>query len=417
MVATLKIRRVKCDEGRPICARCKTFGVKCDGYPLAAKVPPKATSQCRQLLLPKLAKVNVPSVLKRLSIIDFDNDNEKIYFLLFQEKTSNDIAPYFDQEAWRRLILQSCHIPSIRYGVLAIVALDRITMDALDHRHLSLDSVNGTTFGVHHRMAIKQYTKAIKSMRDAITGGNQDLRITLIACLLTAVFEAFHGNYSLANAQVRIGVDLLYEWKATFPKNRFTLGHESPNPNVIETDLCQTFGRLELTTVYPDDTVPLERHEARKSHEAEILRSMPEVFNSLQEARVYLEVLLRRLEHYYYALGVWPTETVFTDSPIDGESHRNLVCHTDKYGIPSEEPLEAQSQRFIPVRITTMPSLATPTYTTTLPMKVWKLCHNAIILVRNTTMLLHTQRPMRIHSANQHAVTRPKKARLCESNT
>lgn len=178
-------------------------------------------------------------------------------------------------------------------------------------------------------------------MRD----GNQDLRITLIACLLTAVFEALHGNYSLANAQVRIGVDLLYEFKATFPKNRFTLEHESPNPNVVETDLCQTFGRLELTTVYPDDTIPLERHEARKSHEAESLRSMPEVFNSLQEARVYLEVLLGRLEHYYYALGVWPTETVFTDSPIDGESHRNLVRHTDKHGIPSEEPLEAQSQR------------------------------------------------------------------------
>lgn len=83
-----------------------------------------------------------------------------------------------------------------------------------------------------------EYTKAIKSMRDAITSGNQDLRITLIACLLIAVFEVFHGNYSLANAQIRTGIDLLYEWKAAFPKNRFTLGYESPNPNVVETDLC-----------------------------------------------------------------------------------------------------------------------------------------------------------------------------------
>lgn len=70
---------------------------------------------------------------------------------------------------------------------------------------------------------------------------------------------------------------------------------------------------------------------------------MPEAFGLLQEARVYLEVLLRRLEHYYYASGVWPTETGFTDSPADGEPHRNPVRHTDESDIKSNEPLETQS--------------------------------------------------------------------------
>lgn len=72
---------------------------------------------------------------------------------------------------------------------------------------------------------------------------------------------------------------------------------------------------------------------------------MPETFNSLQGARVYLEVLARRLEHYYYASVLWPTETGFTDSPIDVEQHRNPVRRTYAYGIASDEPLEIQSQR------------------------------------------------------------------------
>ncbi|CZR64946.1 uncharacterized protein PAC_14846 [Phialocephala subalpina] len=406
---TCKIRRVKCDESRSICARCKSFGVKCDGYPPAAKASSRTTSQSCQVLLPKSAKANTASVPNPLSITDFDNDNEKIYFLLFQEKTSNAIAPYFGPEAWRRLIMESCHVPSIQYGVLVIAALDRITMDAVDYRDLFLDSgITSTygcweiwlftlvlgnptrTLGIHGNPFLIMLTFVFRvyesnQIREKYTYQRKPrFENYLIACLLTATFETFHGDYSLANAQIRTGIDLLYEWKAAFPKDRWTLGYESPNPHVVETNIYKTFGRLELMIVYPDDRIPPERHEAGKSHETEILRSTPEVFHSLQEARVCLEVLLRRLEHYYYTSGVWPTETGFTDSPIDGQQHRNPIRQTDD-GIAFDEPLEPQSQRFILVRITTILLFAIPTDMTNLPMRAWKIYHNAIILERNTT--------------------------------
>jgi hypothetical protein len=33
----IRMRRVKCDEKQPICSRCKSFGVVCDGYPQMLK--------------------------------------------------------------------------------------------------------------------------------------------------------------------------------------------------------------------------------------------------------------------------------------------------------------------------------------------------------------------------------------------
>jgi len=58
---------------------------------------------------------------------------------------------------------------------------------------------------LHHQHAIEQYSKAIRSMRDAVAGGYQDFRVTLLTNLVIICYESYHGNldYSiLKSAQV-----------------------------------------------------------------------------------------------------------------------------------------------------------------------------------------------------------------------
>jgi Fungal Zn(2)-Cys(6) binuclear cluster domain len=72
---TCRIRKVKCDEGKPTCKRCETFGVDCDGYVQPkAIIPPKKQAppailprgvECENVSITKFkpaAKIRIPRV-------------------------------------------------------------------------------------------------------------------------------------------------------------------------------------------------------------------------------------------------------------------------------------------------------------------------------------------------------------------
>ncbi|KAH8795671.1 hypothetical protein BGZ57DRAFT_747773 [Hyaloscypha finlandica] len=314
---TCKIRRVKCDEGKPTCHRCQKFGVKCDGYARLRKDPPIVKST-RKVLLPK------SSIKILLPTFGFENEVERKYFAQFQEKTALEIAPYFDSETWRRLVLQTCQVPAIRHAIIAIGALDKTYMTSRTENDSNLDlSEDADSPNVHRRIALNHYTKAIRSMRESVEHGKQDLRTTLITCLVIACFEAFHGNHPLANAQILTGMSLIYEWKATF-SNEVPMGFKSPKPDIVEDDLVQTFGRLEFQTceyvgMYNRPTATLERQAALRAAGTNVLRNMPREFESLQSARIYLELITRRLgDLWHICMGLfYPPD----QKPVEGEAN------------------------------------------------------------------------------------------------
>jgi hypothetical protein len=261
---------ILCTEGKPTCHRCQKFGVKCDGYVRPRKAPPIVKST-RKVLLPK------SSIKILLPTFGFENEVERKYFAQFQEKTALEIAPYFDSETWRRLVLQTCQVPAIRHAIIAIGALDKTYMTSRTENDSNLDlSEDADSPNVHRRIALNHYTKAIRSMRESVEHGKQDLRTTLITCLVIACFEAFHGNHPFANAQILTGMSLIYEWKATF-SNEIPMGFKSPKPDIVEDDLVQTFGRLEFQTceyvgMYNRPTATLERQAALRAAGTNVLR-------------------------------------------------------------------------------------------------------------------------------------------------
>lgn len=135
-----RIRRVKCDEGRPECLRCVKIGLDCDGY----------MDQSKELKKPfrLIAKQSVP-VLRDGIVLGFGinptfrpmcrspsnsmfKNEEFRYFKLFSNQIAEQLSQQFDSNLWNHLVLQACESnSSVRHAAIAIGALDLNTWKTL----------------------------------------------------------------------------------------------------------------------------------------------------------------------------------------------------------------------------------------------------------------------------------------------
>lgn len=179
------------------------FGRECDGYEPVHK--PAKNAVATRIIMPKIPSDFQPLFYQPPTAM-FKDEREYRYFCLFCDKTAFQLSGYFDSTLWSRLVLQSCQSdPSVRHAVVAIAALGSILESVKDFARR--DGKGDADF--HHQFALLQYSKAIRRMRDAASKGRQDLRTTLITCLVIVCFETFHGNHESALAQVMTGLGLI----------------------------------------------------------------------------------------------------------------------------------------------------------------------------------------------------------------
>ncbi|KAK0105411.1 hypothetical protein ONS96_004801 [Cadophora gregata f. sp. sojae] len=279
---TSRIRRVKCDEERPFCQRCKTFGVSCDGYPdrnIIAR-PKKAAPRA---LLPRAVKVSY-----------FANEEEHRYFDIFCSSTSLEILPGLDTGSTRRTLLQLCHATSsIRHAIIAIGALDKTNSSTPQLSRWSPDDMEWRTqANRHHDAALKQYSEAVSHMKKEASSAQNSLRTTLLGCLLIVCFEAWNGNLKLAVGQVQAAIALILEWKAQH--GSLNNARLSPEPSVIEADLIQIFCRLAIQTVFFGFELSAPSRALLAAEGRSLVQAMPSVFTSLREAATFHQSLIRR---------------------------------------------------------------------------------------------------------------------------
>jgi hypothetical protein len=72
----------------------------------------------------------------------------------------------------------------------------------------------------------------------------------------------------------------------------------SPAPHVIEDDLLQAFARLDMQSNSFIDGRPIEYHLQMKDYGFDCITTMPVIFATVQEARKYYELVMRRLMHW-----------------------------------------------------------------------------------------------------------------------
>ncbi|KAJ4320137.1 hypothetical protein N0V84_006024 [Fusarium piperis] len=141
---TCKVRKVKCDEGRPACRRCLSTGRVCDGYGIwgggnahcvrgqgglfdcktkDGRVPIYPTTSISRPLQPSLALALSPQ--------------QKIYFDWFKCRTASKLPGTFTSSFWNTLVFQAgSSEPAVLNAILALSSVhkgDAIGVELFKH--------------------------------------------------------------------------------------------------------------------------------------------------------------------------------------------------------------------------------------------------------------------------------------------
>jgi len=187
-------------------------------------------------------------------------------------------------------MLKACETSlPIRHAIISIGALNLSSRKAQ----------SGEVGTLRHQFAYRQYSKSTCLMR---RDGRQDLRTTLIGCLLFYCFESFHGHQELAISQVYTGLRMIREWSTSLYKpdaeGKIDSKLGSENPYIIEDDILRAFGNLEIQVMSYADGRNAELHERYRHSGQATIDEMPAEFVDLKEARVLLELVIRRSMHW-----------------------------------------------------------------------------------------------------------------------
>ncbi|RFU30706.1 hypothetical protein B7463_g5593, partial [Scytalidium lignicola] len=245
---------------------------------------------------------------------------ENLYFQLFREHTANELSGFFNSTFWTRSVLQESHSEAaIRHAVVALGALYKTLEKTCESPPGSPD--NGTvvvhdTATDHYNFALLQYTKSISRLREALeTKEVRSQRMILISIVLFTCFASFTGDHQTAIIQVQSGLGLLDE-----RRQNQTQAFDDRN-DTVEDELIQIFTRLAIQAKSYDmafhfpapyvirlspNTVPSSPQSPPSPSDSSSTASadtiIPDIFSSVQEARLSLDLLVERILRYQEAL-------------------------------------------------------------------------------------------------------------------
>lgn len=187
-----RIRRIRCDETKPVCLKCSSTGRKCDGY--GDNAPATTTNHANKSQLANALSTHVTG-----------SKAERRGFDFFLSRTATEMSGYYEQSFWGRLLLAAAtQHDSIRHAVIAISALHEDFTQALSKSSSSSPSQPAN-------FASKQYTKSVSSLRKSLATGKEDTLTALMSCILLVSFDSLHGNYEAALVHLRGGLKVLHD--------------------------------------------------------------------------------------------------------------------------------------------------------------------------------------------------------------
>lgn len=204
-----RIRRIKCDEGKPSCLKCTSTGRKCDGYsvkPILSKdAPAKPPTddqlvQARSLIIPNELYLGVDGTYQ-----------ERRGFQFFLTHTWPQLSVAIGESSpgtsyfCNSLIFQASHVDSaIRHAIVATGSLDeRFQINKV----LTSDNEDANR---QHDFACSQYCKAIGNLRRTLSNETeQSTEIILMTCFIFIIFEFLQGNDAGALTHLKSGLEIL----------------------------------------------------------------------------------------------------------------------------------------------------------------------------------------------------------------
>ena len=324
--------------------RCARFGRRCGGYESDRPVeePRPAASPIERTLVPRFVTAGPSTPL-------FENEQEFSYFRHYCDDAVVSFAGAFELPVWSRVILQASHDQAfIRHAVIAISSLSKSA---------SLELTNGSQCSspgesscsdspkVDENFVLQHYNKFLQGSRKALSSGKHGRRMALIVCLIIICVEGLQWHHRSALKHLISGIDLLDEWLSSQAKTPTLPGISSPNPDVVEDEIIQQFRMLELESSVLVDPKPQEYHERLRKDGNDTVNEMPEKFTTTQEARQFLELIMRRSHHF---LGTVVPQKPSPSTQQNDPETQSLVASFSTFETfeGSIQPLQFEQERY-----------------------------------------------------------------------
>ncbi|KAJ6780561.1 hypothetical protein PWT90_10036 [Aphanocladium album] len=276
---TCRIRKVKCDEAKPACHKCRSTGRACDGY----SVLPFSRTELlhgsqQQGSGSKLAAGGNSLAYVMLTDGAFRGKLEQRYFQFFRCCTVACTNLTVDSPFWDRVILQAFHAePAVKHAILALAAMHSGMLDRKDEYACRQ----------HIYYAREQYTIALgKAQQLVSTATPGQMHRVLMVCLLFAAWEGVQGDYQASQRHMNSG-------HALFARFHNQIRERASISGTVH-EIMQVLARMDISAIsFSDDSAPYQS-PADEPPEAGLSSSIG-AFGSLQEASLHLMDVTRWL--------------------------------------------------------------------------------------------------------------------------
>jgi hypothetical protein len=212
-----RIRKVKCDEGKPHCKRCTSTGRICDGYDPTFR-PPQSTTPSPPAKTRNSPQSRTGRILVRSQspaylapALRFDTREERESFDFFTSHAVSSLRGFLDSPFWQREVLQAAHQnTAIQHCVIALGAMHRRFYEGKGS-HLT----EGDMSDNYLQFALRQSNQAIQDLvrkqapNDAI--GRTD-KVTLMTCsIMFSSMCCLQGYQKDGLQHLRSGIRMLNE--------------------------------------------------------------------------------------------------------------------------------------------------------------------------------------------------------------
>lgn len=304
-----RIRRLKCDKGRPGCRRCLSTGRVCDGYGVWGEGPSVMPGNLQKRTLHDLST---------RSRVGPRNSLERESFDWFRHRASVKLCGVFSSRFWDTLVLQaSMTAPSVLHALLALGSAHRLEF----MRSCPQEEINSESCEQQERFTLEQYNKAIACLRPHFANTDRDAsstRMVLITCAIFVCLELLQGRYMEGQTHLENGLNLLSQLQADLQpagtQGLIVLGH--PQESVNDSYLTEAFSRLYAQSSL-FGRVPGGCCKSKSYAIATVdstIQAPPPLFGSMSQARQHLDGLFNAI----HCLTVrCPRECIVREAPIE----------------------------------------------------------------------------------------------------
>ncbi|KAH6885189.1 C6 zinc finger domain protein [Thelonectria olida] len=280
---TCKIRKVKCDEGRPACHRCVSTGRKCDGYGIwggggEERSHSRPVNQGHVVVLHPARNIPPHNL----------NATECECLEWFTLRTVKKLRGIFRSAFWDKLVFQACFDePAVRHAVLALSSVQRRDVSAQERSktiELSPDD--------QEQFVLRQYGKAIKHLLPQSAGGAQpNVNVVLLSCLVFIFLEFLRGHYRAAHGHLKNGLRLISE--AHNPPSTTSSGVSLSKSSIqrVEDGILEAFSRIQVQVALLS---PLN-HTVDFALQVGEPEPVDKAFKSVEQAREQLDHLMNEV--------------------------------------------------------------------------------------------------------------------------